>query len=277
MARTAKRGISNAVAMAACAVCLVAAAAIVMVPVQVLAHRQAGQPVPFHSPESRVSIEAAWDAARVSDVALADLYSQRSPARTGHLADIGPTERLEAGFRLGVQVPADAPRDARANTAAGAARDDLVDVPSRPGPGQTTEVLGHSVAGPGRPFRRVAMPRMRIAHADRDAAAIPAEAAEWYGSVMSTQVAPLVGSFGQGLPVQPASRIQMTSLSDHDELRALNAGRLRSHADQLTAAACASEPDSARGPSPSPAKGTPEFSDQFRFHSRGLFTYCVSA
>jgi hypothetical protein len=87
MTRTAKRGISNAAAMAACAVCLVAAAAIVMVPVVALAHRQADQPPPFHAPVNRVSSDAAWDAARVSDVALEDVFSQRSPVLTGQLAD----------------------------------------------------------------------------------------------------------------------------------------------------------------------------------------------
>jgi hypothetical protein len=145
MTRTAKRGISNAAAMVACAVCLVAAAVIVMVPVPAVAHRQADLPPPFHAPVDRVSSDAAWDAARVSDVALADVSSQRSPARTGQLADIGPAGRLDAGSLRGIPVPSDARRDARADTAADAARNSLVDVRSRPG---QADVLEHSVAGP---------------------------------------------------------------------------------------------------------------------------------
>jgi hypothetical protein len=68
--------------------------------------------------------------------------------------------------------------------------------------------------------------------------------------------------------------VHPTSLSAHDEVRALAAGHLQDRAAQLTAAARASEPDSARGPSP---KWTPEIIDHIHFHFRGLFTYCVSA
>jgi hypothetical protein len=85
-----------------------------------------------------------------------------------------------------------------------------------------------------------------------------------------------VDAFGQRVPVEPAFRnlVHPTSLSAHDEFRALAAGHLHDRAAQLTAAARASEPDSARGPSP---KWTPEVSDHIHFHFRGLFTYCVSA
>jgi hypothetical protein len=280
MTRTAKRGISNAAAMAACAVCLVAAAAIVMVPMQALARRQAGQPPPFHAPVDRVSsvsTEAAWDAARVSDVALADVFSQWSPARAGQLADIGPAGHLDAGSRRGVPVPADARRDACTDLAADAPRDRLV--ADRSCPGQADVGLGHSVAGPVHPFRCVAVPWMCVAHADGHAAAIPAARAEWYGSVTSTQLALPVDAFGHRLPEEPVvrSHAHPMSLSAHCETIAHDAVHLRSGAAQLTAAGCANDSDSARGPSPSPVTWTSEVSDHIRFHFRGLFTYCVSA
>jgi hypothetical protein len=271
MTRTAKRAISNAAAMAACAVCLVVAAAIVMVPVLALAHRQPDQPPPFHALVDRVSSDGAWDADRVSDVALADVFSRRSPARTGQLADIGQAGRLDAGFLLGVHVPADARRDARAAFAADAARDSLVAVRSRPG--QAEVVVGHSVAGPD---HRMATPWMRVAHGDGHAAANPAVGAEWHGSVTFMRLVRSVDACGQRLPVESAVRNQVhpTSLSAHGKFRALDAGHLRDRAAQLRAAARASEPDSACGPSP---KWTPEVSDHIHFHFRGLFTYCVSA
>jgi len=277
MTRTAKRGISNAAAMAAaCAVCLVAAAAIVMVPVLALAHRQPDQPLPFHAPVDRVSSDAAWDAARVSDVALADVFSRRSPARIGQLADIGQGGRLDAAPLLDVHVPADARRDARTDIAADAARDRLVAV--RACPGQADVVLGHSVAGPAHPSRHLAMPR-RVAHVGGHAAAIPAASAEWHGSATFTRLVRSVDARGHRLPVEPVVRrhVHPTSLSTHGESIALHADRLHDHAAQPTAAACANEPDSARGPSPSPATWTPEVNDHIRFHFRGLFTYCVSA
>ena len=89
MARTAKRGIRTAAAMAACVVCLVVSAAMVMVAVRVLTHGQANRPPSFHVPVDRLSTDVASDAARVSDVALADDFRQRSSARTGQLVDIG--------------------------------------------------------------------------------------------------------------------------------------------------------------------------------------------
>jgi hypothetical protein len=270
MTRTAKRGISNAAAMAACAVCLVAAAAIVMVPMQALARRQADQPPPLQAPIGRVSSDAAWDAARVSDVALADDFSQWGPARAGQLADIVQAGHLDAGSLRGVPVPSDAPRDARADTAADAARDSLV-VRSRPG--QAEVVVGHSVAGLD---HRTATPWMRGAHAGGHGAVIPAEAAEWHGAVTSTRLVQPVDALGHRLPVEPVVRrhVHPTSLSAHGESIALHADRLHDRAAQLTAAARAIEPDSARGPSP---KWTPEVSDHIHFHFRGLFTYCVSA
>jgi hypothetical protein len=227
--------------MAACAVWLVAAAAIVMVPVLALAHRQPDQPPPFHALVDRVSSDGAWDADRVSDVALADVFSRRSPARTGQLADIGQAGRLDAGSMLGVHVPADARRDACANSA-------------------------------------MALPRMRLPHAGGHAAAIPAVGAEWHGSVSSTRLVRPVDALGQRLPVESAVRNQVhpTSLSAHGKFRALDTGHLRDRAAQLRAAARASEPDPARGPSPSPEKWTPEVSDHIRIHFCGLFTYCVS-
>jgi hypothetical protein len=263
--------------MVACAVCLVAAAVIVMVPVPVVAHRQADLPPPFHAPADRVSNDAAWDAARVSDVALADVSSQRSPARTGQLADIGPAGRLDAGSLRGIPVPSDARRDARADTAADAARDLLVAV--RSCPDQADVVLGHSMAGPVHPFRRVAVPRMRVAHAGGHAAAIPAPSAEWRGSVTSTRLVWPVNALGHRLPVESVvrSHVHPTSQSAHREPITHDAGHLRDGAAQLTAAACANESDSARGPSPSLAKWTLEISDHLRFHFRGLFTYRVSA
>jgi hypothetical protein len=244
MTRTAKRGISNAAATAACAVCLVAAAVIVMVPVLALARRQADQPPPFHALVDRVSIDAAWDAARVSDVARADVFSLQSSARTGHLAGIGPAGRLDAGSLRGVSVPPDAPRDARAETAADAARDSLGGVRSRPG--QADVILGHSVAGPVHPFRRVAVPWMRVAHAGGHAAAIPAASAEWRGTVTSTRLVWPVDALGHRLPVEPVvrSHVHPTSLSAHREPIAHDAGHLRDGAAQLTAAACANESDS---------------------------------
>jgi hypothetical protein len=277
MTRTAKRGINNAAAMAACAVCLVAAAVIVKVPVLALAHRQADHPPPFHAPVDCVSIDAAWDAARVSDVALADVFSQWSPARAGQLADIVQAGRLDAGSLRGVHVPSDAPRDARADTAADAARDSLGGVRSRPG--QADVILGHSVAGPVHPFRRVAVPWMRVAHAGGHAAAMLAASAEWRGSVTSTRLVWPVNALGHRLPEEliVRSHVHPTSLSAHSEPIAHDAGHLRDGAAQLTAAAYANESDSARGPSPSPEKWTLEVSDHLRFHFRGLFTYCVSA
>jgi hypothetical protein len=263
--------------MAAYAVYLVAAAAIVMVPVLALGHRQADLPPPFHAPVDRVSIDAAWDAARVSDVALADVFSQWSPARAGQLADLGQAGRLDAGLLLGVHVPADARRDARADTAADAERDSLGNVRSRPG--QADLILGHSVAGPVHPFRRVAVPWMRIAHAGGHAAAIPAASAEWRGTVTSTRLVWPVDTLGHRLPVEPVVRSHMhpTSLSAHGEPIPHDAGNLHDGAAQLTAAACSHESDSARGPSLRPEKWTLEVSDHLRFHFRGLFTYCVSA
>jgi hypothetical protein len=270
MTRTAKRGIINAAAMAACAVCLVAAAAIVMVPMQALARRQADQPPPLQAPIGRVSSDAAWDAAQVSDVALAEVCSQKSPARTGQLADIGQARRLDGSSLLGVHVPADARRGACADTAADAARDSLV-VRSRPG--QAEVVVGHSVAGLD---HRTATPWMRGAHAGGHGAVIPAASAEWHGAVTSTRLVQPVDALGHRLPVEPVVRrhVHPTSLSAHGESIALDAGCLRDHAAHLTAAARASESDSARGPSP---KWTPEVSDHIHFHFRGLFTYCVSA
>jgi hypothetical protein len=263
--------------MAACAVCLVAAAAIVMVPVVALANRQADQPPPFHAPVDRVSIDAAWDAARVSDVALADVFSQWSPARAGQLSDIVQAGRLDAGFLRGVPVPADARRDACTDLAADAPRDRLVAVRSYPG--QADVGLGHSVAGPVHPSRHLALSRMRVAHAGGHAAVIPAVGAEWHGAVTFTRLVQPVKALGHRLPVEPVVRrhVHPTSLSAHGESIALDAGCLRDHAAQLTAAARASEPDWARGPSPSPEKWTPEVGDHIRSHFRGLFTYCVSA
>ena len=186
MARTAKRGISTAAVMAACVVCLVVAAAMVMVPVRALAHRQADQPPPSHAPVDSVSIDAAWDAARVSDVALADDFSQRSPAHTGQLADMGQAGHLDAGSLLGVHVPADVRRDACAGVAACATRDPMVVVRSRPG--QASVVLEHGVAGPAHPSRRMAMPRTRVVHAGGHVAAIRAVGAVWHRAVTSTRL-----------------------------------------------------------------------------------------
>jgi hypothetical protein len=274
MTHAAKRGISNAAAMAACAVCLVAAAVIVMVPVLAPSSRHADQPPPFHALVDRVSSDGAWDADRVSDVALADVFSRRNPARTGQVADIGQAGRLDAGSSLGVHVPADARRDARAAFAADAARDSLVAVRSRPG--QAEVVVGHSAAGPVHPPRHLALPRMRVAHAGGHAAVIPAVGAEWHGSVTFTRLVRSVDARGHGLPMEPVVRrhVHPTSLSAHGKFHALDAGHLRDRSAQLRAAARASEPDSARGPSP---KWTPEVGDHIHFHFRGLFTYCVSA
>jgi hypothetical protein len=269
MTRTAKRGISNAAAMAACAVCLVAAAVIVMVPVLALAHRQADLPPPFRAPVDRVSSDAAWDAARVSDVALADVCSQWSPARAGQLGDIDRAGRLDVGLLLGVHVPADARWDARADTAADAERDSLGNVRSRHG--QADVILGPSVAGPLHPFRRVAGPWMRVAHAGDHAAAIPAVGTEWHASVTPTRLVRLVDAFGRRLPVGSTIRNQVrpTSQLARSESHVLGAGCLCGHAFQLTTAACGSEPDSARAPSPSPEKWTLEVSDQIRFYFVG--------
>jgi hypothetical protein len=258
--------------MAAYAVCLVAAAAIAMVPVLALAHRQADQLPPFHAPIARVSSDAVWDAGRVSDVALADVFSQQSLAHAGHLAGIGQAGRLDAGSLRGVPVPSDALRDACADFAADAARDRLVAIRAC----QADAVRGHSAAGPVHPSRHLAMPGMRGTHAGGHAAAIPSASAEWHGSVSSTRLVRSVDARGHGLPVEPVvhRHVHPTSLSAHGESIALHADRLHDRAAQLTAAARASEPDSARGPSP---KWTPEVSDHIHFHFRGLFTYCVSA
>jgi hypothetical protein len=270
MTRTAKRGISNAAAMAAaCAVCLVAAAAIVMAPVLALAHCQADQAPPFHATVDRVSSDAAWDAARVSDVALADVLSWRNSVHTGHLAGIGPAGRLDAGSLLGAHAPADARRNARTDIAADAARDLLVAV--RSCPDQADVVLGHSAAGPVHPSRHLAMPRMPVAHAGGHAAVIPAVGAEWHGSVTFTRLVRSVDARGHRLPVEPVVRrhVHPTSLSVLGESIALHADRLHDCAAQPTAAACASEPDSACGPRPSPEKWTLEVSDHIRFHFVG--------
>jgi hypothetical protein len=124
----------------------------------------------------------------------------------------------------------------------------------------------------------MAMPRMRGAHAGDRAAVIPAEAAEWHGAVRSTRLVQPVDTLGHRLPVESVvrSHVHPTSLSAHGESIALDAGCLRDQAAQLAAAACASEFDSARGPSPSPEKWTLEVIDHIRFPFRGLFTYCVS-
>jgi hypothetical protein len=211
--------------MAACAVCLVAAAVIVMVPVPAVAHRQADLPPPFHAPVDRVSIDAAWDAARVSDVALADVFSQWSPARAGQLADIVQAGRLDAGSLRGVPVPSDAPRDVRADTAADAARDSLVDVRSRSG--QAATVLGYSVVGPVHPPRRVTMSWLRVTRAGGHAAAIPAASAERYGSVTSTRLVWPVDALGHRLPKELVvrSHVHPTSLLAHREPIAHDAER----------------------------------------------------
>jgi hypothetical protein len=237
MTRAAKRGISNAAAMAACAVCLVAAAAIVMVPVLALAHRQADPPPLLHTPVDRVSIDVAWDAARASNVALADVFSQRSPACTDHLADIGRAGRLDAGSLLGAHVPAVVRQDASTGVAACATRDPMVVVRSRPGAG------GH-------------------------VAAIRAVDAVWHRAVTSTRLVWPVDALSHRLLVEPVVRSHV----HRGESIALHADRLHDRAAQLTAAVCVSEPDSACGPSPGPEKWTLEVSDHFRFHFRGLFT-----
>jgi hypothetical protein len=275
MTHAAKRGISNAAAMAACAVCLVAAAVIVMVPLLAPSSRHAYQPPPFHALVDRVSsvsTDAAWDAARVSDVALGDVFSQRNPAHAGQLADIGQAGRLDAGSLRAVPVPLDALRDACADFAADAARDRLVAIRAC----QADVVRGHSAAGPVHPSRHLALPRMRVAHAGGHAAVIPAVGAEWHGSVTFTRLVRSVDARGHGLPVEPVVRrhVHPTSLSAHGKFHALDAGHLRDRSAQLRAAARASEPDSARGPSP---KWTPEVGDHIHFHFRGLFTCCVSA
>ena len=229
--------------MAACAVCLVAAAAIVMVPVLALAHRQADPP----------------------------------PARTGQLTELGQTGCLDAGSLLGLYVPADAQRDACAAVAACATRDPMVVVLSRPG--QASVVLEHGVAGPVHPSRRMAMLRTRVVHAGGHAVAILAADAEWHGSVTFTRLVWPMDAFDQRLPVEPVvrSHVHPTSPSAHGEPIALHTGRLHDRTTRLVAVACAEEPGSARGPSPNLEKWTPEVSDQIRFHFRGLFTYCVSA
>jgi hypothetical protein len=267
MARTAKRGISTAAAMVACAVCLVVTAAMVLLPVRVLAHGQANRPPSFHVPVDRVSTDVASDAARVSDVAQADDFRQRSSARTGQLVDIGQAGWLDPGSLLGLHVPADALRDACTGFAAAATRDRIMVVAwSRPG--QAGVVLEHGVAGPAHPSRRMAMPRMRVVHV----AAIPAADAVRHRAVTSTRLVWPVDTLSHRLLVEPVVRSHM----HRGESIALHADRLHDRAAQLTAAACASEPDSARGPSPSPEKWTLEVSDHLRFHFRGLFTYCVS-
>jgi hypothetical protein len=83
-------------------------------------------------------------------------------------------------------------------------------------------------------FRRMAMPWMRVAHADGHAAAIPAAGAEWHGSVTCTRLVRPVDAFGQRLPVGSTirSQVQPTGLSAHDEFRALAAGHRYGRAAQ---------------------------------------------
>ena len=192
-------------------------------------------------------------------------------AHTGQLADIGQAGHLDTGSLRGVHVPADAQRDACTGVAACATQEPMVVVRSRPG--QASVVLEHGVAGPAHPSRRMAMPRTRVVHAGGHAAAILAADAEWHGSVTFTRLVWPVDAFDRRLPVEPVVRSHV----HRGESIVLHADRLHDRAAQLTAAACASEPDSARGPSPSPEKWTLEVSDHLRFHFRGLFTYCVSA
>jgi hypothetical protein len=256
--------------MAVCVVCLVVTAAMVLVPVRVLAHGQANRPPSFHVPVDRISTVVASDAARVSDVALADDFRQRSSARTGQLVDIGQAGWLDPGSLLGLHVPADAKRDACTGIAACATREPMVVVRSRPG--QASVVLEHGVAGPVHPSRRVAMPRTRVVHAGGHVAAIRAVGAVWHRAVTSTRLVWPVDALSHRLLVEPVVRSHV----HRGESIILHADRLHDRAAQLTAAACASEPDSARGPSPSPEKWTLEVSDHLRFHFRGLFTYCVS-
>ena len=247
MTRTAKRRISTAAAMATCAVCFVVAAAMVMVPVRTLAHPKADQPLPFHAPVDRVSTDVAWDAARVSDVALADDVRQRSSARTGQLVDIGQAGWLEPGSLLGLHVPADALRDACTGFAAAATRDRMVVARSRPE--QAGVVLKHDGAGPAHPPCRMAMPRMRVGGGH--VAAIRAVGAVWHRAVTSTRLVWPVDALSHRLLVESVVRSHVHC----GESIALHADRLHDRAAQLTAAACASEPDSARGPSPSPESG----------------------
>jgi hypothetical protein len=117
----------------------------------------------------------------------------------------------------------------------------------------------------------MAMPRMRVVGVH--VAAIPAADAVWHRAVTSTRLVWPVDALSHRLLVEPVVRSHV----HRGESIVLHADRLHDRAAQLTASACASEPDSARGPSPSPEKWTLEVSAHVRFHFRGLFTYCVSA
>lgn len=112
MTGIAKRGISNAIAMAACAVRLVAAATVVMVLSVALAHWQADPPVSFHAVVGRASDEVAWDAARGSAVALANLYNLRHPTSIGRTLEMSSASHSDECSLSGIHVPAHAAPDA---------------------------------------------------------------------------------------------------------------------------------------------------------------------
>lgn len=288
MAGIAKRGISNAIAMAACAVCLVAAAAVVMVPSLILAHWHADQPVPFHAAVGRASSEVAWDAARGSEVALANLYSQRHPTCIGHTADIGP-----AGYSLsGIDVPVQPSWDALASVAGHVVQDSLAGIqtcsrqPAAAGVAQgmatypeyarTKDTFARPLCiGPADPAQRVVISQMTMGYADRHAVAAPGEVAECREAVAATRRGWTMDAPGQTLPVERATRSQAqpTSLLAQADSCALDAGRLHDPATGVMASACVGEASSATVANPELRKADTRFC---RFDSRGLCTYCVT-
>jgi hypothetical protein len=288
MTGIAKRGISNAIAMAACAVYLVAAAAVVMVLSVALARWHADQSVPCHAAVGRASDVVAWDAARSFEVALASLYSQRHPTCIGHTADIGP-----AGYSLsGIGVPVPPSWDALAGVAGHAVQDSRAGVQTcsrqaaaagaaqgmatYPEHARTKNAFARLVRiGPADPAQRDVMSTMSMGYADRHAVAAPGEVADCREAVAATRRGWTMGAPGQRLPVEHVtlSQAQPTSLLTQADSRALDAGCLHDPTTRGIASVGVGEASSTTNANPELGNADTRFC---RFDSRGLCTYCVT-
>jgi hypothetical protein len=292
MTGMAKRGISSAIAIAARVVCLVVAAAVVMVPSVALAHWHADPPVSIRAVVGHVSDEVAWDAARGSEVALANLYSQRHPTSIGRTIEMSPARHSDECSSRGIDVPAHAAPDALAGISVPAVQDCLADVQTCSGQGavagreqgmatypehaRTKDAFARPVrVGSADPAQRVAMSQMSVRYADRHAVAAPGEVADCREAVAATRRGWTMDAPGQTLSVERAilSQAQPTSLLAQADSRALDAGRLHDPATRIMAAACVGEANSATAANPDLGKADTRFG---RFHSRGLCTYRVT-
>jgi hypothetical protein len=252
MTGIARRGISNAIAMAACAVCLVVAAAVVMAPSVALAQCQAGQLIPSHAAVDRASDKVAWDAARGFEVALANRDSQRRPTCIGYTAEMSPAGRSDGCSWSGIYVPASG-----------------IYVPAYAAPEAFVGITGHVVQD--------SLANIQTCSGQSAATGPEQGMATYPEAVAATRRGWTMDAPGQRqrLPVERVilSQAQPTSLLAQADSRALDAGRLHGPATEIMALMGDDETDSMLVANPELGKVDTRFC---RFHLRGLCTYRVS-